>query len=63
VDDGYLRLKAVIARTGVPRSSLYRMISEGRFPKQVPLSRRSVGWRASAVQLWLDDPTGFREDD
>lgn len=62
MDDAYLRLQAVVARTGVPRSSLYRMISEGRFPRQVLLSRRSVGWRASAVQRWLDDPTGFHED-
>ena len=62
MDDAYLRLRAVVAKTGIPRSSLYRMISEGRFPRQVPLSRRSVGWKASAVQRWLDDPTGFREE-
>jgi prophage regulatory protein len=63
VDDGFLRLKAVIAKTGVPRSSLYRMIKQGTFPRQVPLSHRSVGWRASAVQRWLDNPTGFRQQD
>lgn len=63
MDDGYLRLSAVIAKTGVPRSSLYRMINEGRFPRQIPLSKRSVGWRVSAIQRWLDDPTGFRQDD
>ncbi|WP_082010692.1 helix-turn-helix transcriptional regulator [Novosphingobium malaysiense] len=63
MSDAYLRLKTVMAMTGIPRSSLYRMISEGRFPRQVALSHRSVGWRRSAVQRWIDDPTGFREDD
>ncbi|WP_207095256.1 AlpA family transcriptional regulator [Novosphingobium sp. PY1] len=62
MNDPYLRLKAVVAITGIPRSSLYRMINEGRFPRQVSLSRRSVGWRESAVHRWLEDPTGFRED-
>lgn len=60
--DGYLRLPTVIERTGLPRSSLYRLIEEGRFPRQVPLTRRTVGWKASAVQQWLDDPAGYRSD-
>lgn len=62
MSDGYLRLPSVIQRTGLPRSSLYRLIGEGRFPRQVPLTRRTVGWKASAVQRWLDDPSGFREE-
>lgn len=61
MSDVYLRLPSVIERTGLPRSSLYRLIGEGRFPKQVALTRRTVGWKASAVQQWLDDPAGFRE--
>jgi prophage regulatory protein len=62
MSDGYLRLASVIEATGLPRSSLYRLIGEGRFPKQVSLTRRSVGWKVSAVQRWLDDPGGFREE-
>ena len=63
MDDCFLRLKTVISMTGLPRSSLYRMISEGRFPRQVPLSRRAVGWRASAVHRWLDDPSSYTATD
>jgi prophage regulatory protein len=62
MSDGYLRLPSVIKQTGLPRSSLYRLIGEGRFPRQVSLTRRTVGWKASAVQRWLDDPNGFREE-
>ena len=61
MDDCYLRLKTVVSMTGVSRSSIYRLIGEGRFPQQVMLSRRSVGWRASCVRRWLEDPTGYRE--
>ena len=63
MDDGFLRLKAVMAKTGLSRSSLYEMIAEGRFPRQVPLSERRVGWRVSEVQRWIDNPTGFCQAD
>ncbi|WP_082450185.1 helix-turn-helix transcriptional regulator [Sphingomonas sp. Leaf231] len=62
MSDYFLRLPLVIQRTGLPRSTLYRLIGEGRFPKQVPLTQRTVGWKASSVQRWLDDPIGFREE-
>ncbi|RYD26868.1 MAG: AlpA family phage regulatory protein, partial [Lysobacteraceae bacterium] len=38
MSDGYLRLASVIAATGLPRSSLYRLIGEGCSPKQVSLT-------------------------
>lgn len=62
MSDGYLRLPIVIQRTGLPRSSLYRLIGEGRFPRQIPLTRRTVRWKASAVQQWLDDPGGYQAE-
>ncbi len=48
-----LRLPAVIERTGKPRPSIYRMIKEGIFPKQIKLGERSVGWLESEVDEWI----------
>lgn len=62
MSDEYLRLASVIAVTGLARSSLYRLIGEGCSPKQVSLTRRTVRWKVSVVQRWLDDPGGFREE-
>jgi prophage regulatory protein len=48
-----LRLPTVIARTGLSRSSLYKKISEGTFPKPRSLGARAVGWLESQVDDWL----------
>ena len=54
--DRILRLKAVLERTGLSRSTLYRKIQEGTFPPQVRIAARCVGWRESAVAEWLREP-------
>jgi prophage regulatory protein len=54
--DRILRLKTVLQRTGLSRSTLYRKIESGTFPKNVRISVRSVGWRESAVDAWLRNP-------
>lgn len=50
-----LRRIEVQARTGLSRSSIYRGIQEGRFPKAVSLGPRMVGWVEAEVQAWIDD--------
>lgn len=61
--DRMLRLKAVLERTGLSRSTLYRKVDEGRFPRQVSLSTRCVGWRESAVNAWMKNPIFFSVDE
>jgi prophage regulatory protein len=51
-----LRLDKVLERTGLSRSTLYRKIEGGSFPRQLRISDRCVGWRESEVELWLNDP-------
>lgn len=36
------------------RSMLYADIAAGRFPAPVRTGKRSVAWRASDVEAWLD---------
>jgi prophage regulatory protein len=49
-----MRRKDLEKRLGISRSSIYLMMSEGRFPKPIRLGRRAVGWRADDIQTWLD---------
>jgi prophage regulatory protein len=51
-DPVFLRRRAVEARTGLPRSSIYDRIAAGEFPKPVPLGGRSVGWLESEIVEW-----------
>lgn len=61
--DRILRLPAVLDRTGLSRSTLYRKIQAGTFPKQVPISLRCAGWRESAVSEWMRNPIFYSADD
>lgn len=57
-----LRLRTVMERTGLTRSTLYRMIQLGAFPKQLRISRRCIGWREYELEEWLQDPAGYVRD-
>jgi len=48
-----IRLKVVIESTGMARSTIYKYMSEGIFPKPVSLGVRSVAWVESEVQDWI----------
>ena len=61
--DRILRLNAVLDRTGLSRSTLYRKMQAGSFPKQVRIAMRCTGWRESAVSAWMKNPMFFHVDD
>jgi prophage regulatory protein len=48
------RLPAVLARTGLSRSTIYKKIADGEFPKPVLLGKRAVAWRSSVVSEWIN---------
>lgn len=48
-----LRLRQVLARTGLARSTLYERVRLGEFPKPISLGPRSVGWIDSDVSGWI----------
>lgn len=48
-----LRLPAVKARTGLSRATIYARMSQGTFPKQIPLGERAVGWVEGEIEEWL----------
>lgn len=52
-----LRRKQVESRTCLSRSSIYKMMSDGRFPKPVSLGARSVGWIENQIDQWLESRT------
>lgn len=48
-----IRLKEVIDSTGLARSTIYKFISEGMFPKPVSLGERCVAWVEGEVHKWI----------
>lgn len=47
------RLDQVIDVTGLARSTIYKFIAQGAFPKPIPLGDRRVGWLDSEIQDWI----------
>ena len=49
-----LRRPDVEAVTGLSRSTIYKWMNEGSFPKPVKLGPRAVGWREADINEWLE---------
>ena len=61
--DRILRLNAVLDRTGLSRSTMYRKMQNGTFPRNVQISVRCAGWRESAINDWLRNPMFYEADE
>lgn len=48
-----IRLAEVMGVTGLSRSTIYRFMAKGGFPKRVTLGERSVGWIEAEVSEWI----------
>jgi prophage regulatory protein len=60
--DRIIRLRTVLNRTGLSRSTLYRKITEGTFPAQLRISIHGAGWRESEIDRWVREPVLWRPD-
>lgn len=49
-----IRIREVMALTGLSRSSIYLGIKQRTFPRQLKLSVRSSGWLRSEVIEWVN---------
>ncbi|MGK7650877.1 helix-turn-helix transcriptional regulator [Roseovarius sp. B08] len=53
--DKILRCREVQHAIGLSRSTIYRMIERGDFPRPQKLGLRAIGWRESAIEGWIAD--------
>ncbi|HDR9173012.1 TPA: AlpA family transcriptional regulator [Burkholderia vietnamiensis] len=62
-DDGtrtILRRRQVEQCTGLSRSTIYKRMQDGTFPRAIALGGRMVGWRAADIEQFLADPARYR---
>lgn len=48
-----LRMPELTSRTGLARSTVYKLIQSGEFPKPVKLTRRAVGWLEEDIERFI----------
>ena len=51
--DKFLRLAQVKEITGLSRSTIYRYMDHGMFPKHYDLGPRTVAWLEQDIQAWF----------
>lgn len=51
----FIRISTVKEKTGLPKSTIYRKMSEKDFPKQISLGAKMVAWLESDIDKWMDD--------
>lgn len=47
------RMKELCQTYGLSRSTIYRLIDAGRFPKPIKISAKAVGWISTDLDEWL----------
>jgi prophage regulatory protein len=47
-----LRINKVLSRLGISRTTLYRWMDEGIFPKPFHLGPNAIGWREEDINQW-----------
>jgi prophage regulatory protein len=50
----FLRLAEVRNRVPYSRSTIYQLITQGKFPKPISLGARAVAWLESDIDAWIE---------
>ncbi|KKM04035.1 hypothetical protein LCGC14_1768270 [marine sediment metagenome] len=57
-----IKLKEVIEKTSLGRSTIYEFMAKETFPKQVLLGAKSVAWLESEVDDWIEEKVRKRSN-
>lgn len=57
----FIKLKAVVERTGLSKSVIYVRIAAGTFPRAVSLGAATVRWVDTEIDKWIDDQIKARD--
>jgi prophage regulatory protein len=55
-----LKLPDVLAQTSMSKTSLYREIAAGRFPKPCRIGAKRVAWVEAEVTAWVEQAAAAR---
>lgn len=49
-----IRLPSVVNHVGLCKATIYKLISEGNFPRPKQLSKRAVAWHSEDIKDWIN---------
>ena len=54
-EDRYIRIKELALMLSIGRSTIYKLMKKNQFPQQIKLSERTVVWRLSVINEWIEE--------
>jgi prophage regulatory protein len=48
-----VRMSRLVEMIGLSRSTIWKLLSEGKFPNPIRLGSRSIAWRINDIEEWL----------
>ena len=57
-----IRLKEVLNRTGLSKSTLYQLMKDGAFPRSISIGNRAVSWNILEVEKWINSRIAERDE-
>ena len=49
-----LRMREVMQRIGLSRSTIYKLMENDDFPRPMKLGSQAIGWRDADVEAWIE---------
>ena len=59
----FIRIRRVLEMIGVSRTTLWRMVQAGTFPRPVRITERNRGYDIETVEAWMTSRTDGIPDD
>lgn len=56
-----IRLPEVMRKTGLGRTSLYKMSTSGQFPASISLGGKAMGWIEAEIDRWIEERMAARQ--
>ena len=56
-----LPVPEVVARTGISRPQIYKLMARGTFPRPLDLGGRVRRWRSDELDAWIEARTAERD--
>ncbi len=56
-----IRIAKVMYLTGLPRSSIYQKMAQGRFPESYLLNEKTPVWKVSDIEQWINQRIALRK--
>lgn len=52
--DRVVRLRELVKLLSISRANVYRLMKAGKFPQSIKLTERTVVWRLSELDAWIE---------